>query len=516
MSQRICPTRWHPGLLSAALSLLFTVASALAQSPVDIIGNLPLTDYNTYVKPQSYNDWGNEPFIAVNPLNTQQIVVSSFAYSSPSASLWYSTNGGATWGIRFPISSPISGVTVPEDQTFAYDSSGTLHGVFLGGDSSGNTNIYQGSTVNPNNDGFNGRPASNWTWAAQGQINNAAVNSTTADQPWLAISGSHVYAAYDNFNSTFTASEERIVQSTDNGATFATATDTAITSGGRLTTNSVNPGLRLGSDHAGHIYSIVGINKGDLGNSVHTIDYRLNQLTVGNTAFDYTSTGTNPGGLTLDTGTVQSQQGNTTQALSFGGKNVLLGNITSVAASSDGTHVYGVYGKQDGSSVDRLYLAAFDRVSGNLVERAGAGLTPFSIAGERSALPSVAVSANGTIGVLYQTTSGTDVFEVHFALSNNLGLTFVDQLLATYSTANIALQNGNNRLLGDYEYLTSVGDTFYGTYPATGNLNAGGINTTTIISPFFFVISVPEPSTWTLFGVGLLGFMVTVRRQRPA
>jgi hypothetical protein len=493
-------------LLVVGFVFTFSALRLAAQQPVDVIGNLTLSDYTSYIQPQAYNDWGNEPFIAVNPVNPSDMIISSFAYGSPAtgdpgASLWYSTNGGASWSIRFPINTdPAAGVGVPFDQTYAYDSNGVLHGVFLGIDSGGNQHIYQGSTSAPGNDGMNGRLASNWQWTAQGAINNQAVNSTTADQPWIAISGNNILAGYDNFSANFTSVEERAVQSTDGGATFATNNDIAISRGGQVSSGVVNPGLRLTTDNAGHAYAIYGIPSADLGNSVHTIDYRLNRYNFSSGTWDYTNSTANPGGLAVDSG--NSTQGGTTQALSFGGKNLLLGNITSVAATADGSRVYAVYGKKDGTGVDRLYLATFATVAGNLVEQPNSGMNPFSIAGERSALPSVAVAANGDIAVLYQTTPSANHFEVHFALSLDLGLTFSDQTLMSYDTTNIPLQGHNQKQLGDYENLTAVGDSFYGTFPGAGDTNSGGINTTGLISPYFFTISVPEPGTFILLMVG--------------
>src|SRR5947199_9869384 len=94
---------------------------ANAQVPVDVIGTLPVAEYNTYIGSVSYADWGFEPFIAVNPTDPNKIVISSQAYntgSSYGASLWYSTDGGKNWGIRFPITTPPSGI-VPADQVYA-------------------------------------------------------------------------------------------------------------------------------------------------------------------------------------------------------------------------------------------------------------------------------------------------------------------------------------------------------------------------------------------------------------
>jgi hypothetical protein len=511
-----------PRLLAVGLVFTFSALRLAAQQPVDVIGNLSLSDYTSYIQPQTYNDWGNEPFIAVNPVNPSDMIISSFAYGTPAtgdpgASLWYSTNGGASWSIRFPINTdPGAGVGAPFDQTYAYDSNGVLHGVVLGINlSNGNQNIYQGSTSAPGNDGLNGHPASSWQWTAQGAINNQTITSTTADQPWMAISGNNILAGYDNFNSNFTAVEERAVMSTDGGATFTSSNDLAVSRGGQVFSGPVNPGLRLTTDSAGHAYAIYGIPSADLGNSVHTIDYRLNRYTFGSSTWDYTNSTSNPGGLGIDSG--NSTQGNTSQNLSFGGKNMLLGNVTSVAATADGSRVYAVYGKQDGTGVDRLYLATFATVAGNLVEQPNSGVNPFSIAGERSALPSVAVAANGTIGVLYQTTPSPNIFEVHLALSLDQGLTFSDQTLLSYNTTNIPLQGGNDRLLGDYEDLTAVGDTFYGTFPGAGDTNSGGINTTGIISPYFFEITapeiaVPEPPTFIL--PFIVGAVLAAQRLR--
>ena len=105
-------------LFAAELLLTSAGLQTFAQVPVDVIGTLPIAEYNTWIAPPTYNEWGFEPFIAVNPADPSKIVISSLAYNSAfsdGASLWYSTNGGKTWGIRFPIKNPPSG-KVPADQ----------------------------------------------------------------------------------------------------------------------------------------------------------------------------------------------------------------------------------------------------------------------------------------------------------------------------------------------------------------------------------------------------------------
>ncbi len=53
-----------------------------------------------------------------------------------------------------------------------------------------------------------------------------------------------------------------------------------------------------------------------------------------------------------------------------------------------------------------------------------------------------------------------------------------------------------NREFGDYVYLTSVGNKFYGTFAGLGNVNAGGINTTGLIDPFLITGSVRQSYIW--------------------
>jgi hypothetical protein len=88
------------GLLGAPAA----VAGLIVSAPVDVIGNLPaarftMAGYGT----RAYKDWGNEPFVAVNPLNTNDVFISSFSFKtsqsiSGDANVFYSTNGGASMG----------------------------------------------------------------------------------------------------------------------------------------------------------------------------------------------------------------------------------------------------------------------------------------------------------------------------------------------------------------------------------------------------------------------------------
>src|SRR5262245_13969906 len=103
-----------PGLLAAPA----TFADLLVSAPIDLIGTLPVATFTGLgYATRLYKDWGNEPFVAVNPLDTNDIFISSFAFSTSSttsgANVFYSTNGGSSWTAQFSVPSPASGLTIP-------------------------------------------------------------------------------------------------------------------------------------------------------------------------------------------------------------------------------------------------------------------------------------------------------------------------------------------------------------------------------------------------------------------
>src|SRR5262249_28454533 len=144
-----------------------------------------------------------------------------------------------------------------------------------------------------------------------------------------------------------------------------------------------------------------------------------------------------------------------------------------------------------------LYLAEFHPDgSGNLVKRANP--VPLSVPGQRSALPSIAVTGNGAIAVQYDTfTPGNSQFHVHFAVSTDHGLTFTDQDLYDFDTTAIPFRGPEDeRLLGDYQCLIALGNPVYGTFAGRGNVSdpGTGIDTTDKIAPFFYSVTLPAVS----------------------
>jgi len=91
-----------------------------------------------------------EPSIAINPSNTNEIVITAFSGNwNPNAPLWHSLDGGSTWTERFTIPPP-PGVTTgncPCDQAVDFGRAGNASGTFLISD------IFTGTTTNPANSG---------------------------------------------------------------------------------------------------------------------------------------------------------------------------------------------------------------------------------------------------------------------------------------------------------------------------------------------------------------------------
>jgi len=494
---------------SAFAATLLTAPAAFAGlivgAPVDVVGNLPLATFvgNNFAT-QSYKDWGNEPFVAVNPTNPNDIVVSSFAFGTPTnpqASIFYSTNGGTSWTLQKTIPPPSASVGVPRDWNFTYNSSGVLHGTILGSDG----NIYQGATTNPTS-------LAAWSYTGGGTPINTAATRTNADQPWLALNGSNVVVGYDVFASGTVA--ERVTVSTNNGTSFTT--DHQINNG--AVPSGFNPGTRITTDRAGTIDAIFGISSGVVVPGVQNMSYYLNRSRDNGATWDFNGSSV-VGGILIDSGRSSQSDLTGTQASNnwFAGVNNLRGNITAIASDRTGGHVYVLIGKQDANGVDRIYLASYVPSGANLAQTHELVISP---AGQRAALPSITVKDDGSVVMLYETFNAQDgTVHVHVAASDDFGAT-ISSDIDEYRFTPLTLQQATGRTdtdreFGDYLFLTSIGDTFYGVFAGLGDVNAGGINTTGLIDPFFFsgTDAAPEPGSLSLVLTGLAAVLWLRRRK---
>ena len=420
---------------------------------------------------------GNEPSIAVNPANPNQIAITRFntAWNS-NADLLYSADGGKTWAneTSIPVPPGVVGTSgCPCDQTIDYGRNNTLYGAFLTSSS-----VVTGSTTNPTT-------ATSWSWNGNpAQLTTGT--RTNVDQPWLLVnrdpataSQDDVYVGYDDFGGS---PDARVAVSYGASPVNITADNKA----GTESPLATNPGFRLGADpRNGTMYALYQQSSGST--QPKSVTYKLNRSTDGGAT--WTLNGSTDG-LTVDT--VNSDQA---PGFKFGGVNALLGGVDHVAVDPSNGDVYVVYG-QDVSGGNQIKIRRLtDNGSGGLSVGPAANVSSSA----NAALPSVAVTSDGTVGVLYDTfdgttTAGFPIFSAHLARSTDHGATFTDVVLDTFqSPATNNTSNARQRVLGDYQQLKAVGTTFYGTFPG----NTSGVPATNPpIDAMFF--TVPQSTTMSL------------------
>jgi hypothetical protein len=433
-------------------------AAGVAATVVDVVVNN--TDPNLKTTNNS-ND--GETNIAVNSLNTNQIVITAFANVGwgSNSPLWQSTDGGNTWTNSLSVPAPpTSGASIgtsgcPCDQSIDYGRGGRMSGTFL---TFGPTDVYTGTTTGPSS-------SSAWSWLTVGgtaQKTNL-FGAANVDQPWLTVghdpitpSQDNVYVAYDDF--TISPRGMRVAVAggsdppnflVDNLAGFGPA-------------GTINPGHRLAVDPiSGAVYSLFQQIVTTNADGSRSINYMLNRSTAGGLTWGLNSSSTG----------IQVANANSNQPTpKFGTVNALLGGADSAAVDPTNGDVYYVYGDRDGATTNnRLSMR---RLSSNGAGGLNVGSPVFVNGQVQSAIPSIAINSVGVIGIFYYTydgvTAGFPQFTAHFATSTNHGFSFTDTNLETFLSPATDDGDTRQRVLGDYQQVKAVGTTFYGSFTGNG------------------------------------------------
>jgi hypothetical protein len=428
-----------------------------------VVSNTNTNLKNTNTTPNS------EPSIAINPNNTNQIVVLAFSGGwGATAPLWYTTNGGTTWTLENSIPNP-PGLTqdgCPCDQTPDYAASGKMSATFLHTDNAG-IDVYSSMTTGP-------ATKSDWKWFTSGGITQTTNQTGTGnvDQPWLLMgvdpqkAGQYnTYVAYDDFDG---APDMHVAVAEGTDPPDFTLDNFVGFSGG-----AINPGQRLGKDITRHIiYSLWQLcptnldpNCTNQNANPKTIYYYLNRSTDGGRTWSLNGTTT---GWLAAVG--QSTQPNP----KFGTVNALLGGVDHIAVDSNSGDVYIVFGNRDSKTGNNRL--SIERLTSDGAGGLKVASTAFVTAQSQTALPSVAVAQNskGTVGVLYTRYDGIDSatklpkFSVWLAQSDDHGLTFSHTQLESFLSPVGNNGNSRQRVLGDYQQLKAWGGTFYGVFAGNG------------------------------------------------
>lgn len=400
------------------------------------------------------NSADTEPSIAVNPTNVNDIVVVAFSDNwglGTNASIWRSSDHGATWSKSQILPQPGEGLQGPGDQKVSFDRNGNLLVAELGS-----------------------FPLTDFIFRQTGAAGAALTVGAGFgdDQPHLdvdrnpaGVCAGRVYAPWLNTNVAL--AQSNVTNSSNGGAAV-----TNVAAGSNAAFANRTTRLALGPD--GSAYIIYKTREGLAGGMFENAHFRVDRSDDCGANWGANSNGGvsihGPAAVrTLFTNTFgNSAKGKVTRARS---------SDAWIAVDQGSGDVYAAYVNQDASGFGQIYVArSTDR---------GVTWTTSRVTNGRnhSGFPEIAATDNGTVGVLYIDfdDSGTStIFRHRFARSFNKGTSWSDETLQSMDPAPIG-NAASGFIFGDYEGLTAHGTTFYGVF--TGR---GSGRTTTQLDPIFF------------------------------
>ena len=404
-----------------------TIFAVLTLSLLSAVGQAQLVDIaNNATDPSNLVD--AEPSIAVNPLNPNDIAVVSFSGGWSSASglkgpVWRSTNGGATWTKQLVLVAPSAASTGSGDQNIVFTKSGVLLlsqlGMGLG--------VPRCFFYRPSAGNF---------------VAGAAYGD---DQPMIGSAGGTTVSPWLNFA---LAPERSTVERTTNlGVTVAAATVGSAAFANRTTRVAVGPNNQIYVIYKTREAAPVGNFQQSTFRVVRSLDFGVTWNTPG---------------VPVHPGTVMTWFTNSWGNAQNGGK---VGRARSsdawIAVHPSTNAVWVVFCKRDASGKGQIFASRSTNsgASFSAPVRVSDGTL-------NSAYPEIAVTANGTIGVLYldfNDSGSQTVYTYRFARSFDSGATWSRVGLQSFRTQE--LSNGVSGFLwGDYLGLTAVGNMFFGVF----------------------------------------------------
>ncbi len=365
-------------------------------------------------------------------MNPAQIIAGAFANTT--TPYFISLDGGATWADYGSLNT--------QDKTLAWAQGGSaaLTSTLL----NGVIRTYSGTTASGN---F-GAPINTYN------------PSHDLDQPWIRTGPSnHVYVGYNDLSAAFgkTAS---VLASTNGGSTYTPVTLDRV--GGAAGQDA--PSIRL-AVNGNTAYAVFTRWNSVLDTDSFGEDRFTSQVVVVRSdnggADAFAALGANGNGVQVATPT--SWFASTRNAPLTLGQERTGGDVAIAVDPNNASHVVVAYGNAPGpTGSGQVQLSVAESTDGGAHWQTEF-TTPSST---RSALPALAVTQNGTIGLLYDNYDpATNRMSQHLLTTSDHFVTTTDTTLASESNATPVATF--DPYVGDFYDMTSIGDTFYGIFSAS-------------------------------------------------
>jgi hypothetical protein len=426
--------------------------------------NLRITDIIPFSDSEEIGQ-NSEPSLGVNPvnpaLNRAQMIAGAFV-GPGAASYFKSIDGGVTWSDYGSVPS--------NDKTIAWKQDGSS---VLTASMTENTDTTRSSTIRT----FSGT-------AAGSRFGSDAINTFPAnglfDQPWMRTGPSnHVYMA-GNDGSKPTGKTASVLVSKDGGSTYDEVLQVTVDRVGGVFDA---PSVRL-AVNGNTVYSVFTRSTKSLGFDVSGAEYLDAQIGIVRSdnggADGFTALGSGGNGVTIATPTTyfSSARADTSNAPITLGQERTSSDLAIAVDPRNAQHVVVAYGDAPGTSTigpgqvqssGELRLIVSESTDGGETWSQKFSTTTSSFSADRSALPALSILQDGAIGLLYCNYFGSD--NSNGILTQYL-LTTTDDF-ATTNLLTLGVETNTTPTIigqpyiGDFFDLTSIGNTFYGTFCAS-------------------------------------------------
>jgi len=434
-------------------SLLFSwLAGGLALAASSVRADVTIVD----IVPPSMNSetaQNAEPNIAVNPSNPNKIVITAFGNTTNKNPIFLSTTGGSNWK-RLQFIHTF-------DSSVDWSASGQA---YLGHLAGGSGTVMVSAKLASTQPGYVFSPLPG----------NYAPGGDGPDQPWTQAirvgTQDHVYIAFNDLSRASKTASVRY--SLNGGQSWQTQVLERTVPGLGQDGSCVRVALKEKTVNA--VFERYNSNSGNTdvaGDVIFTRDDK-----AGNDHFNDLAASTIASSVVFSEGNLGDER---------------LGSDLSIAVDpNDGTHLYVAFAIQSSGTP---HVAVYESTN------SGVSWSSAYTTGADTALPALAVTTNGIVGLLFTKYTGGNL-ETHFIQTSNDFSSTTETTLSRFTNGSPA--SVFDPYIGDYEDLVAVGTTFFGTFSASNDTSLFPTQPTFLrdssllgssvdysIDPFFFKVT---------------------------